>query len=155
MSDALQTPRDRFCYCVFISIVKLPLFLGEMVLRKLCPCSWGMKITSTVSCKSYFARLSESDEREGAGALLGKELWSFWSNTDHLSAFPSATMRHTHFQYCVIIATSHCSWDKKGIVIKHMIGSRHFNHALYLCCRAGLPSLQQSPGIALGWQFAC
>lgn len=57
-------------------------------------------------------------------------------------------MRHTHFQYRVIIATSHCRGDKKGIVIKHMIGSRHFNHALYLGCKVGLLCFRQSPGIA-------
>lgn len=41
MSDALQTPRDRFCYCVFISIVKLPLLLGENGAAKIMPLLLG------------------------------------------------------------------------------------------------------------------
>lgn len=98
-----------------------------------------------------FAPLSGSDEREGErsspwqGALI-----ILIKHRPPISP-PSATMPHTSFQYCVIIATSHCRWDKKGVVIKHMIGSRHSNHAIDLGCRAALLFCQQPSGTALGW----
>lgn len=102
-----------------------------------------------------FAPLSGWDEREGERDSPGQRALIILIKHGPPISPPSATMPDTSFQYCVIIATSHCHWDKKGVVIKHVIGSRHFHHANSLCGRAGLLFLQQPSGTTLGWRFAC